>query len=158
MQNLRALNHPRATFELELLQHQLGLETLVTSSQQRSQHFVDFVLPLFRDEPSWNENAAIAGLSTDSFYLPSAFNHPNFVRESTDEIVLQTRLELNVTLTTVSSIDWRFTIHWPTVMALSSQVAQISHSSRKSSSVELVATCKEVSLAPTDNLSITIGF
>lgn len=145
LQDLKALNHPRPAFELELLQHQLGLEPLVTSNQQRSQHFVEFVLPLFRDEPSWNEEAAISGLGADSFYLPNTFNYPNFAREIMDQIVLQTRLELDATLTTGNSIDWKFTIHWPNAMALSSQVTQIPHASKTSSSIELVATCKEVS-------------
>lgn len=146
MQNLKALNNPRATFELELLQHQLHLETLVTSNQEGSQYFVDFVLPLFGDEPSWNEEAATESLSIDSYYTPNSFKHPNFKRGAMHQIVLQMRLELDLwEHAPATDIDWKYQIYWPSGMTLSSHVTQIPPSNRKCSSIELVTTCKEVS-------------
>ncbi|KAE9044444.1 hypothetical protein PR002_g2810 [Phytophthora rubi] len=124
VQALQAATSQRAKFEYEILQHHPDLEVLVLTSSRTKL--------LDAEDP-------------ELVFLSDGFQAPNF-SAATDALTIFIGYPLKDEEEMKLDGAWPLFVEWPARMMLSSQVTQTPPSSKAQSSVELIASCKEMFL------------
>ncbi|CAH0474484.1 unnamed protein product [Peronospora belbahrii] len=135
----------RAKFEYELLQHVPELEVLVLKRQKFGGSFVVFTLPLLVENLPCESTGLLEKKRLNSMYIPDGFIGSNFSVTTNGPTIfigypMQDDVEENV------DGMWPLVIEWPEILRLSSQVTQFPLSSEATSSIELIASCREMFL------------
>ncbi|KAE9049944.1 hypothetical protein PR003_g2976 [Phytophthora rubi] len=144
VQALQAATSQRAKFEYEILQHHPDLEVLVLTSS-RTVSYALFALPLLGEKSQWDPKKLLDAEDPELVFLSDGFQAPNF-SAATDALTIFIGYPLKDEEEMKLDGAWPLFVEWPARMMLSSQVTQTPPSSKAQSSVELIASCKEMFL------------